>query len=113
MYFVYHLDFDTQQKRPKWKDIIKQHPMRELHPFLLIVFQLHVFVYNTEEDKLNLTKQAWCVLQMLQGVYCLNGAYQLPLYDGQPPKNLLDEMSKDLARNGLRDARQRKQVQVL
>lgn len=70
--------------------------MRHFNRNLVMVIHLQELYLTTLKDKYKygLNEQAWTILPIFSDKYCHTGAFQLPLFYGQPTIEILAQIAK-------------------
>eukprot|EP01135_Chromosphaera_perkinsii_P002015 Nk52_evm62s215 gene=Nk52_evmTU62s215 len=122
VFFSKKLDFDSFLKAPTWTDGFRSFNRRLFNEFLALIIDLravdeaHVAVSgaNTNKSKSKLIEQGWAVLQVFTpSGYVDTGYYQLPVFQGTPPRDVLKSMQKLSVRQTVERSLRDKRIKLM
>ncbi|KAM5148157.1 LOW QUALITY PROTEIN: coiled-coil domain-containing protein 17 [Mantella aurantiaca] len=105
---VCHIDPESHQNCPVWRDGFQIFTGRTFHKFLTLVIHLHeirpeVPATGGRAREFTAGSQAWTAMRVFYRRYCHLGAFQLPLYQGAPTLSALHTLRSGDCREMLRD----------
>ncbi|KAI9336292.1 hypothetical protein BDR26DRAFT_489859 [Obelidium mucronatum] len=89
------LNFSTTVRSPEWKDGFLWYRKYPFNSRLLAVVDIRCLGYSEQDKQYRLQSQGWTLLPVFHDSgFVKYGTYQLPLFDGLPTPDLLDQFSK-------------------
>jgi hypothetical protein len=101
--FTQNLDISSTTRSPMWTDGFVHFRHRLKHPFLALIIHLKEIgvVQSPEGNKYRFLNQAWTAIQVFDRDYVCTACYQLPLIDGCPSIDQLEQLTSQPVRTWL------------